>query len=206
MAYGKGPMAGRHHGPGIARALRRLDLTEQQRESIKSILESARETAEPGREAVADAKEVLHTAVAEGADETAIREAAENLGKVIGDQAVSKAATIALIKEVLTEEQLAQLQEMKDSKPHGDLEEAEIGGRGLHRGNRHGMLGRGPGGPGRGLGRRAMRDMRGRGVGPRAGARIDWLIEQVDTDNDGTLTTEELEAFKESVEKKNVEE
>jgi Spy/CpxP family protein refolding chaperone len=204
MACGMGPMAGRHHGPGIARALRRLDLTEEQKESVKNILESARETAAAGRETVADAREALHTAVAEGADETAIREAAENLGKAIGDQAVSRAAVVASIKEILTEEQIEQLQEMKDSKPRGGLEGEEIGPRGFHRGNRHDMFGRGPGRPGRGPGRRAMRDvrrgMRGRGVGPRAGARLDWFIEQADTDNNGTLTAEELEAFRKKAE------
>jgi Spy/CpxP family protein refolding chaperone len=197
-------MAGRHHGPGIARALRRLDLTEEQKESVKNILESARETAAPGREAIADAREALHNAVAEDADETVIRQAAIDLGEAIGDQAVSRAATVASIKEVLTEEQIAQLQEIKDSKSRGDLYRNEVRGRGLHRGNLHGMFGRGSGRPGRGPGRRTMRDMRrgmrGRGVGPRVGARLDWLIEQVDTDNDGTLTAEELEAFKQEAE------
>ena len=228
MAYGRGPMAGRHNGPGIARALRRLDLTEQQRESVRNILESARDKTEPGREAIAEATKALHTAVAENAGETAIREAAANIGKVIGDQAVSRAATMASIKEVLTEEQLGKLQKMKDSESRDDLDRAEVRGRGLQRRNQRSVSGRGYDRPGRGAGRfgrnferpdrgagRLSRDPdrqgrgfgegpgrqgRGSGEGPRAGLRIDRLIEQVDTNNDGTLTAEELEAFKENVE------
>lgn len=214
MAYGRGPMAGQSRGPGIAGALRRLNLTEEQRESVKNILESARETAETERKAIADAREALHKAVTEGADETAIREAATNLGKVIGDQAVSRAATMTSIKKVLTEEQLEKLQKMKESESRDDLGRAEVPGRGLRRGNQRGMSGRDPGGPGRGAGRFGRGPERGgRGFGegpgwqgrgfaegPRVGSRIDRLIEQVDTNNDGTLTAEELEAYKKNVE------
>ncbi len=234
MAYGRGLMSGQHGRPAMA--LRRLDLTEEQRERIKDILESARDTSESGREAVVDATKALHTAVAEGAGETVVREAAVNIGKVIGDQAVSRAATMASIKEVLTEEQLEQLQKMKDSESRDDLDGVRIRGRGMRRGNQPGAPGRGQDRPGRsagrfgrgpdrqgrglseglgrqgrgsgeGLGRQGRgsgeglgRQGRGSGEGPGAGLRIDRLIEQVDTDDDGTLTAEELEAFKEKVE------
>ena len=242
MAYGRGPMAGQRHGMQIAGVLRGLNLTEEQRESVKNILESVKDTSESGREAVADATKALHTAIAEGAGETAIREAAANLSKAIGDQAVSRAATIASIKEVLTEEQRQKLQKMKDSEPRDDSDRAEVRGRGIRRGHQHGALnrghdrpgrgagafGRGHDEPGRGMGRFGRdfdrpdrgagrlnrgpgrqgegfveglgRQGRGLGEGPRAGSRIDRLIEQVDTDNDGTLTAEELEAFKKNVE------
>ncbi|MGD8500315.1 MAG: hypothetical protein PVJ86_06690, partial [Phycisphaerales bacterium] len=166
----------------------RLDLTEEQRELIGDILEAGRDACEAGREAVADAAEALHTAVTEGADEAIIREAATNLGTALGDQAVLKASTIASVKEVLTEEQLQQLQEMKDAEPGEGLGGAGRWGGGFGRGRFHCSPGRGPGGPGRGA-----------GMGLGAGFGLDRLIENVDTDGDGTLTAEELEAFKESM-------
>lgn len=203
MAYGRGLMSGQHGGMIMARVLRRLDLTEEQRERIKDILESARDISESGREAVADATKTLHTAVTESADETAIREAAVNLGKVIGDRAVSRAATMASIKEVLTEEQLEQLQQMKDSESRDDLDGIGIRGRGLRRRSQRGVSDRYPDRPRRGAGRFGRdpeRQGRGLGAGPGAGLRIDRLIEKVDTDGDGALTAEELEAFRKKVE------
>jgi Spy/CpxP family protein refolding chaperone len=228
--YGRGLTFGQHHGPAIERALHRLGLTEQQTERIENILESARDKSESVREAIANATKAFHTAIAESAGETAIREAAVNLGKAIGDQAVSRATTMASIKEVLNEEQLERLEKIKDSESRGVLDRAEFRGRGMHRPNQHGALsrghdrpgrgagvfGRGHDGPDRGMGRFGRGPERqGRGFGegpgrqgrgsdenPRAGLRIDRLIEQVDTNNDGTLTAEELEAFKKNVEDK----
>jgi hypothetical protein len=55
---------------------------------------------------------------------------------------------------------------------------------------------------GRGFVERLGRRGRGSGEGPRAETRIDRLIEQVDTNNDGTLTAEELETFRKNVEEK----
>jgi hypothetical protein len=170
------------------RGLYRLDLTEEQRELIGDILEAGRDACEAGREAVANATKALHTAVTEGADETAIREAAAGLGTVLGDQAVLKAGTIASVKEVLTEEQIGQLQEMKDAEPGERLGGAGTWGGGFRGGRFPHPPGRGPGGPGRGP-----------GMGPGAGLGIDRLIDNVDTDGDGTLTAEELEAFKENM-------
>jgi Spy/CpxP family protein refolding chaperone len=170
------------------RGLHRLDLTEEQRELIRDILQAGRDACEAGREAVANATKALHTAVTEGADEAIIREAATNLGTALGDQAVLRASTITLVKEILTEEQLEQLQQMKAPKLRERLGGAGTWGGGSGRGRFPCPLGRGPGGPGRGP-----------GMGPGAGLGIDRLIDNVDTDGDGTLTAEELEAFKENM-------
>ena len=117
---------------------------------------------------------------------------------------------------------------MKESEYRCDVDGTEIRGLGLRRGNRHGVSGRGHDrygrgagrfdrdfdGPGRDMGRFGRgpergargfvegsgRQGRGSGEGPRAGLRIERLIEQVDTNDDGTLTVEELEAFREKME------
>lgn len=98
--------------PGVLRLiLRTLDLTDEQRELIKAILEAAKPDMEAAREAVAEASATLNEAVVQGADEDTILAAASALGDAIGAQAVLRAQTIASIKAVLTEEQLAQLDE-----------------------------------------------------------------------------------------------
>jgi Spy/CpxP family protein refolding chaperone len=278
MWAGRRPMLGERRGVErgmmLARVLRSLDLTDEQKEQVKGILEAAKDKTQAAREALADATKRLHTAVTEGADEAAIREAAANLGKAIGDQAVLRASTMASIKEVLTDEQREQLEKMKErvekfgekmKQPgfRGRLGGARMRGDVLQRGRRPGGLGAGPGGPSRGPGEPGMglggpaRELgmglggpargpgmgfnelgigprgpgigrggpergpgmgfgepdigpgvpgrgpgvpgRGIGVGPGGGLGIDRLIERVDTNGDGTLTAEELEAFKEKI-------
>jgi Spy/CpxP family protein refolding chaperone len=98
--------------PGMWGMLSRLDLTDEQKESVKQITEAAKEKNKTAAEAVGEARKALQEAVVEG-DETAIRKAATNLGKVLGDQAVLKFQTRTSIKAVLTPEQLQKLAELK---------------------------------------------------------------------------------------------
>ena len=106
---------GRHGGPGemgMLRMLGRLELTDEQKESVKKITEAAKEKNKAADEAVGEARKALRESVDKG-DEDAIRKAATSLGKVIGDQAVLKVQTKASIKKVLTPEQLKELEEHK---------------------------------------------------------------------------------------------
>lgn len=103
---------GGHHGPAILGVLRRLDLTDEQKESVKKIIEAAKEKDEAADKTVGEARKALMESVGKG-DEAAIRSAATNLGKVIGDQFVLKAQTMTSIKVVLTAEQLQKLEELK---------------------------------------------------------------------------------------------
>ncbi len=98
--------------PGMRGMLRGLDLTDEQKESVKQITEAAKEKNKTAAEAVGEARKALQEAVVKG-DETAIRKAATNLGKVLGDKAVLKVQTMASIKAVLTTEQLKKLEELK---------------------------------------------------------------------------------------------
>ncbi|MHC4558053.1 MAG: hypothetical protein ACYS80_12200 [Planctomycetota bacterium] len=110
---GMGPHDPRDGRDGIRWMLRALDLTEEQKLLIEEILEVAKVEMEVAREAIAEAAKALHEAVIEGADEDIIREAATVLGIAIGDEAVLKVSVITSIKGVLTEEQLAELEEIK---------------------------------------------------------------------------------------------
>jgi len=110
------PMQGRTAGPGgpaILHILSRLDLSDEQKESVKKITEAAKEQNKAAAEAAVEARKVLREAVDKG-EESTIRKAATDLGKVLGDQAVLKVQTMASIKKVLTPEQLQKLDELKE--------------------------------------------------------------------------------------------
>ena len=99
-------------GQAILHILGKLDLTDEQKESVKKITEEAKEKNKTAAEAVIEARKALREAVEKG-DEEAVRKAATELGKALGDQAVLKVQTMASIKKVLTPEQLQKLEELK---------------------------------------------------------------------------------------------
>jgi len=111
--------AGRHGepaglgGPAVLRILGRLNLTDEQKESIKKIAEEAKEKGKAAAEAVGESRKALSEAVDQG-DESAVHNAAMSLGKVLGEQAVLKIKTMVSIKKVLTPEQLQRLEELKE--------------------------------------------------------------------------------------------
>lgn len=95
----------------------RLDLTKEQVAQIQAIVEEAQAEAQEAAEVVAAAQAVLHEAVVKGASEEDIRVAAAAMGIVIGDQAVLRAQTLAAIKAVLTEEQFGRFDAIKTKLP-----------------------------------------------------------------------------------------
>jgi len=94
--------------------LNRLDLTDEQNEKIKDIQDDNKDKMEAAKKAIAEATKALHEAVADGADEAAIRAAGTKLGNAISEQAVLGATTISSIKKVLTDEQLTKLKEFQE--------------------------------------------------------------------------------------------
>ena len=130
----------------LRRMIRRLDLTDDQTKQVKTIVKNNKEAAEAAEKAIGQARKLVHQAVVKGAGEAEVRAAAASLGTAITDQAVNKAATMASIRAILTEEQLKELGEL-----------------GVGRKGRGGRFGRGMG-RGRGPG-----GMRGYGRGQRGG-------------------------------------
>jgi len=105
-------------GPGrgmvLMGILNRLDLTDEQNEKIKDIQNANKDKMEAAQKAITEATKALHEAVAEGADEVAIRAAGTKLGNAVSEQAVLGATTITSIKKVLTDEQLTKLKEFQE--------------------------------------------------------------------------------------------
>ena len=105
-------------GPELRRLLgaisHRLDLTDEQAEKIRDIVEETRKGADIAREALAEARKTLHDAVASGAAEEQIRSSAEALGEALGSQAILRGKLLASVREVLTDEQHERLERLQE--------------------------------------------------------------------------------------------
>lgn len=107
---GRGGMRGRDGGPMAI--FRELDLTEEQRSSMRELFEKARETGAQKR--LMDAKQALEDAVENGAtDEGAVRELAYQIGMAEGDAAVERIQMRNQIRSLLTAEQVQKLDELQ---------------------------------------------------------------------------------------------
>jgi len=121
---GPGGMGPGHFGPhaggpgsmeqGLSRLADHLGLTPEQRESIAAIRGSFRDTLATQRQATFELRQSLEEKVhGETFDETVIREAAQQLAQAQADLAVTEAQMFQQIRQVLTPEQLAHLDEMR---------------------------------------------------------------------------------------------
>jgi Spy/CpxP family protein refolding chaperone len=166
-------------GPNILRLVRRLDLTDEQAEKIKETIKANQEKIQTAQKAVAEARKALNEAVAKGADETAIREAATAVGKALGDAAVLRVNTKTAVEKILTDEQRAKLEELrKEMKEQltnraGEVQRPGLRGRFQQQGLREDVW---PGGPPYGYGRGPMFYGPGR-AGP---MRRGWMREPFD--------------------------
>jgi len=171
----------------LMRIVRRLDLTDDQIEKVKTIAKDNKETAETSEKAIQQARESVHEAVVKGASEAEVRAAAASLSTAITNHAVNKAATMASIRAILTEEQLKELDELGLERKWRGYGRGEFGGR---RFAGRGGRGMGCGGRcdpgamrgygGRGFRRREFGEYRGRGYG----GRRPWWDENVDDEEE----------------------
>ena len=89
-----------------------LDLTEEQKEKIKSIREANRTQTQEARQAVRQANMSLQEAIESGSDAEIIA-AGKVLGEAYGKQGVLRAQTERKIEAILTPEQQAKMKELK---------------------------------------------------------------------------------------------
>ena len=125
----RGPGGMREHGPlgPLARALHQLDLTDEQRAQIRTILDTARPVLEPLREQLRMNREAFRDSQSPTeVDEAAIRAHIAAQAVVEADLAVAMARVRASILALLTPEQLAELERLREEGP--------VRGRGRHEG------------------------------------------------------------------------
>jgi len=105
---------GRHGGRRRALA-EKLELTDEQKASIREIVKGYADEIEAAREEVSEKRQAMRNLVrADEVDERAIRKAGVDLGAAIANAAVLRANIHSEIREVLTEEQREKADELLD--------------------------------------------------------------------------------------------
>lgn len=170
---------GTGHGLGIALRLKEeLGLDAKQVEQLKAIKNDVKGQFKANSEAVKAKKAALNELTKSGASESEIRAAAGEIGDAIGDQAVLKVSTKAKVDAILTSDQKAKLQELKEQREKG---------RKWHRGDakqatdKDAKLRRGPG--------KKLKDP-------------ESAFARIDTDDDGAISQQEFENHMEQMKKR----
>lgn len=110
-----GPLGGGPGGPLPVDILRGLDLSDAQREQVRSIADGQREALQQIATRLREAHQGLRAAVeADTVDEAAIRSASGNVAAAMADEAVLRARIRTQVFEVLTAEQQQTVKERRD--------------------------------------------------------------------------------------------
>jgi Spy/CpxP family protein refolding chaperone len=94
----------------LGRVGERLELTDEQREQIKAVLEESKPT--DTKDTIAEAMKALREATA-GGKEAEIIAAGKAVGDAFTQRALKQAETMKKIKEILTDEQKVKLEEIQ---------------------------------------------------------------------------------------------
>lgn len=107
---------GERGGGRMGRLAGKLELTDAQRDEVKQIIAAHRQEIATVAKPLVDAGRTLKDATkAEPSDEKAIRAAAANVGKALGDAAMVASKVKVEVRAVLTPDQQAKLDEMGDN-------------------------------------------------------------------------------------------
>ena len=118
---GRGAAMGGPRGGGPVGALllplRRLDLSDEQRDRVRTAIGEGREAARTNLGETRAAREALAEATASATvDEDRIRSLAAELGRLAGDAAVRRAQVYAAVWQILTPEQQARAEEIRAAR------------------------------------------------------------------------------------------
>jgi protein CpxP len=105
-------------GPLVGLPMRELNLTDAQREQVKTIVESYQADTKAIGDRAMTARQNLHVATTSASfDEAAVRARAAELAAVEADMAVVRARIFADVFQILTPEQQAKTKELSGSRP-----------------------------------------------------------------------------------------
>jgi Spy/CpxP family protein refolding chaperone len=115
---GRGGPGGPGLGPGFMPMLQQLDLTDQQREQVRALMETNRPPADPGP--LRDAELKLHAAIlGENADPQAIDAAKAAINAAHAAELDHQIDMLTKIAQVLTPDQRQQLLKLQSEGPRG---------------------------------------------------------------------------------------
>lgn len=100
--------------PAVMHALRKLDIQPDQRDQIHEIMDSRHDGIhEAVQPLVVSHVRIIKQILDDEYDEAAVRAASEDIARQIQAAALTLSATVSEVREVLTEEQRAELEKMK---------------------------------------------------------------------------------------------
>jgi len=106
-----------HGGERMMHVMKKLDLTQEQREAVRAIKRDSRDQMEAKRDEMFDIRQALQKqASAETYDAAKVRELADARAKIMADITVKRMQTMQEIRKHLTAEQLARLDDMKERR------------------------------------------------------------------------------------------
>jgi len=110
-----------HHGGGYShgtpmRALGQLDLSDEQRDQIKSLFRDQRDAMRDTMDKMQDNRQALRDAVQNNADEEKLRSLAKKQGDLVTEMIMARSQMRAKINGVLTDEQKAELQKIRKQR------------------------------------------------------------------------------------------
>ena len=112
---GRGP--GMMDGHRLEHLALRLELSDGQREALKELFSARFEAGFEARQGMFEARRALHDQIhADIYDEAAVRKAAEAVAALEVERAVERAQQAQKMRQILTPEQIAELEEMRDER------------------------------------------------------------------------------------------
>jgi len=109
--HGRRGSRGGDRGRGPGSIFRELDLSEDQRQQMRSLFEQS--SSQETMTRLSTARQTLNEAVEAGTDEGTIRQHAYDLGMAEGDAAVERAQVHAAVMQILTPDQRTQYEQVK---------------------------------------------------------------------------------------------
>ena len=107
---------GEHRG-GMKHMMKELDLTKEQRQTLRKFKSESREQMKNNREQMMELRKQLHEeAISEDYDSAKVRELADKKAKLMSDMLVKKMESMQRIRKELTPEQQEEFDEMKEDR------------------------------------------------------------------------------------------
>jgi len=104
-----------HGGDRMMYVMKKLDLSQEQRETIRNIKRDTRDQMQAKRDEMFDLRQALHKQASEETyDAAKVRELADAKAKLMADMAVQRIETMRKIRQQFTPEQLEEFDDMKE--------------------------------------------------------------------------------------------